>query len=131
MSRSASPCIFWTYCRRSLRRNSVSLDDGALRGLAGRERRDLDLSLLRLATESFHLAGEQLVTRGQGGEVRRQHGEAEGLLLLMERLVLLRLPCLSLEGRELPAHLVHHVAHALEILPGGIELPCVSPRCCL
>src|SRR5258705_3973801 len=40
----------------------------------------------------------------------------------MEGLVLLGLPGLPLEGAELPAHLVHHVAHPLEILPGGVEL---------
>ncbi len=47
------------------------LDEGVVRGLTGRERRDLDLSLSRLAAEGLHLPCQQLVTRGQGGEVRR------------------------------------------------------------
>ena len=60
--------------------------------------------------------------RREPGIVGGHHGEVEGLALLMEGLVLLGLLGLSLEGADLPLDLVHHVAHAEEVLPGCVEL---------
>ena len=58
----------------------------------------------------------------QRGPVGGEQGQVEDLLFLVQRLVLAGLPRLALDGSELAAHLLHHVAHARQVLPRGLEL---------
>src|SRR5215467_13574888 len=98
------------------------LDGSARGGLTGGELGDHHAPLVLLAAETGALLEESLVGGGEPRVVRGQHGEVQLLAFLMERLVLLGLARLTLEGADLTLHLVHHVAHALEVLPGRLEL---------
>ena len=65
---------------------------------------------------------EALLLPGQRGMLGRQEGDLDRPPLGLERLVLLRLLRLALEGAELPLDLVHHVPHAEEILARRLQL---------
>src|SRR5262249_36178918 len=101
----------------------LALLDGRTRGgFTGGELGDRHAPLVLLAAETGALLEEGLVGGGEPRVVRGQHGEVQLLTLLMERLVLLGLARLTLERADLTLHLVHHLAHALEVLQGRLEL---------
>src|SRR5215467_7514784 len=101
----------------------LALLDGCARGgLTGGQLGDHHAPLVLLAAETRALLEESLVGGGEPRVVCGQHGEVQLLAFLMERFVLLGLARLTLEGADLTLHLVHHVAHALEVLPGRLEL---------
>ena len=68
------------------------------------------------------LLGHGLGLGAEPGEVRRHHREGQLAPLALQRLVLLGLLRLALERAELPAHFVHHVADADQVLASGVEL---------
>src|SRR5262249_10490451 len=92
------------------------------RRLEGRELGDQHAPLLFLAAKPRALLEQGLVSGRKAGVVCREQGEVRLLTLAMERLVLLRLARLALERADLPLHLVHDVANALEVEPGRLEL---------
>ena len=98
------------------------LESFAGSGLAGRQRRDARLQGLLGVAETLELVAETPTLGGERGIFRRHQSHGQVALLGLERLVLLRLASLPLERAELPLHLVHHVAHAHEVLAGGVEL---------
>ena len=67
-------------------------------------------------------AREVLLAFGQCRPVGREQGQRERLPLLVQGLVLLGLARLALERAELPADLVHDVAHPLQVLARRLEL---------
>ena len=79
-----------------------------------------------------HLPGERLVLRGERGLVGGEQGQVEDLPLLVQRLVLLRLPRLALDGRRADAALPpSRRGRAWRFWRVASSLPCVSARCCL
>ena len=100
----------------------AGLDDLALPRLPrGQRRHARALGHLRL-TQALQLGGELRRLRGQRGVIGRDEGQRQVAPLVLQRLVLLRLFRLALERIELAAHLVHHVAHAHEVLARLLEL---------
>ena len=90
--------------------------------LAGRERRQACAQHLLAVAQPHELARQALALAGEPGEVRGDERQPQIALLALEDLVLLRLLRLALERVQLPPHLVHDVAHAHEVLAGGVEL---------
>src|SRR4029077_2104100 len=91
-------------------------------GLAGRQSGQARAQGLFAVAEPHELTGHTLALAAEAGEGRGDARQPEVALLALERFVLLRLLRLSLERVQLAAHLVHDVAHADEILAGGVEL---------
>ena len=98
------------------------LDRGGLQGLPPGEGRDPRSLLLLGLAQRLHLASDRLVLGGQGRVVGGEQCQVEALALGLERLVLLGLPGLALDRRELAPHLFHHVAQTLEVESGRVEL---------
>ena len=98
------------------------LDRRRVHRLPSGERADERARLLLLPAEPRHLLGESLVLGRPRLEVGGEERQVQRLPLLVERLVLARLPRLALDGAELSAHFLHHVSHPLEVQPGRLEL---------
>ena len=72
--------------------------------------------------QTRQLARQPLALALEPGVVRGDQGQPELALLGLERLVLLGLLGLALERVQLPAHLVHDIAHPDQVLAGCVEL---------
>jgi hypothetical protein len=95
----------------------------ALGGFARREAGHARAQHLLVVPQAVDLGLEPLGLGPERGPVRGEQGLCELALLVLQGLVLLRFLRLPLQGVQLPLHLVHHVAHAREVLAGGRQLP--------
>jgi len=91
-------------------------------GLARRQAGQARAQPFLAVAQPRHLTRQPLALAGEPGEVGGDERQSEIALLTLQGLVLLRLLGLALERIELPAHLVHDVAHTRQVLAGGVEL---------
>jgi hypothetical protein len=106
-----------------VRQRVVALLDGPpLRGLRRRELRGARPQLVLAVAEPRQLRPQPLGLGHQGGVVGGVEAERQVAPLLLQGFVLLRLARLALQGAQLPAHLVHDILDAHQVLAGGVEL---------
>ena len=91
-------------------------------GLTRRQGRQARAQPLLGIAQADELSRHPLTLAAEARVVRGDQREPEVALLGLQRFVLLRLLRLALERVELPAHLVHDVTHAHEVLAGRVEL---------
>ena len=98
------------------------LEHLALLGLARGQSAQSRAHALLAVAQAGELLGQRLGLGGEPGEVGGGQRQRELAALALQRLVLLRLARLPLQRSELAPHLVHDVAHAHQVLAGGVEL---------
>ncbi len=119
---SSSSSARWSVCRDSAARCSAVITSARASSSAAPSAATRVWPTSTRSSLGRLFPAEALLLPGQRGMLGRQEGDLDRPPLGLERLVLLRLLRLALEGAELPLDLVHHVPHAEEILARRLQL---------